>query len=215
MALPDHLDLRPRTTPRTVGSCSGRRRCRAPPARRGPARWPAHGDAQPAPGRRPVGAPLLTATPVVTVLLDRRAAGNLATVAGSLAAALGPIDPGDHGGLDHRRRDEDPRRAGLHRRRPARRATTSASRTRSTTCPACGSPAPAASSRPTPGSRARCCPPSAARPRRSWTAPRAGRCSRSTTRATRSARSSKHLRGRARPSPPASTWPSRPRPRTP
>ncbi len=50
-------------------------------------------DAQPAPVVDRNGAPLLAATPVVTVLLDRRAAGNLATVAGALAAALGPIDP--------------------------------------------------------------------------------------------------------------------------
>ncbi len=50
-------------------------------------------DAQPAPVVDRSGVPLLTATPVVTVLLDRRAAGNLATVAGALATALGPIDP--------------------------------------------------------------------------------------------------------------------------
>ncbi len=50
-------------------------------------------DAQPAPVVDRAGAPLLTATSVVAVLLDRRAAGNLATVAGALSAALGPIDP--------------------------------------------------------------------------------------------------------------------------
>ena len=50
-------------------------------------------DAQPAPVVDRGGAALLAATPVVTVLLDRRAAGNLATVAGALATALGPIDP--------------------------------------------------------------------------------------------------------------------------
>jgi cell division protein FtsI/penicillin-binding protein 2 len=50
-------------------------------------------DAQPAPVVDRNGTPLLTATPVVTVLLDRRAAGNLPTVAGALATALGPIDP--------------------------------------------------------------------------------------------------------------------------
>jgi cell division protein FtsI/penicillin-binding protein 2 len=39
------------------------------------------------------GAPLLQATPVVTVMLDRLATGDLPTVTGALAAALGPIDP--------------------------------------------------------------------------------------------------------------------------
>ena len=39
------------------------------------------------------GVPLLAATPVVTVLLDRRAAGDLPAVAGRLAAVLSPIEP--------------------------------------------------------------------------------------------------------------------------
>lgn len=39
------------------------------------------------------GVPLLAATLVVNVLLDRKAAGNLPAVAGSLAKALGPIEP--------------------------------------------------------------------------------------------------------------------------
>jgi cell division protein FtsI/penicillin-binding protein 2 len=39
------------------------------------------------------GAPLLQATPVVTVLLDRLAAGDLPAVTGALASALSPIDP--------------------------------------------------------------------------------------------------------------------------
>jgi cell division protein FtsI/penicillin-binding protein 2 len=39
------------------------------------------------------GAPLLAATPVVTVLLDRLATGDLAAVTGALARALSPIDP--------------------------------------------------------------------------------------------------------------------------
>jgi cell division protein FtsI/penicillin-binding protein 2 len=39
------------------------------------------------------GAPLLTATPVVSVLLDRLASGDLPTVTSALAAALSPIDP--------------------------------------------------------------------------------------------------------------------------
>src|SRR6185369_13738779 len=49
-------------------------------------------DAQPAPVVDRGGAALLSATPVVTVLLDRQAAGDLAPVAQALAAALGPID---------------------------------------------------------------------------------------------------------------------------
>jgi len=40
------------------------------------------------------GAPLLEATPVVAVLLDRRATGDLPAVTGALAAALSPFDPG-------------------------------------------------------------------------------------------------------------------------
>jgi cell division protein FtsI/penicillin-binding protein 2 len=39
------------------------------------------------------GAPLLAATPVVTVLLDRLATGDLPAVTGALAAALSPFDP--------------------------------------------------------------------------------------------------------------------------
>lgn len=39
------------------------------------------------------GVPLLEATPVVTVLLDRLAAGDLPAVTGGLAGALAPIDP--------------------------------------------------------------------------------------------------------------------------
>ncbi len=39
------------------------------------------------------GVPLLAATQVVNVLLDRKAAGNLPAVAGSLAKALGPLEP--------------------------------------------------------------------------------------------------------------------------
>lgn len=50
-------------------------------------------DAQPAPVVDRNGAALLASTPVVTVLLDKRAAGNLAAVVAPLAAALGPIDP--------------------------------------------------------------------------------------------------------------------------
>src|SRR5690606_16691122 len=38
------------------------------------------------------GAPLLEATPVVAVLLDRRATGDLPAVTGALAAALSPFD---------------------------------------------------------------------------------------------------------------------------
>lgn len=38
------------------------------------------------------GAPLLAPTPVVSVLLDRTAAGDLPAVTGALAAALGPLD---------------------------------------------------------------------------------------------------------------------------
>jgi cell division protein FtsI/penicillin-binding protein 2 len=39
------------------------------------------------------GAQLLAATPVVTVLLDRRATGDVSAVTGALAAALSPFDP--------------------------------------------------------------------------------------------------------------------------
>lgn len=39
------------------------------------------------------GAPLLEPTPVVSVLLDRTAAGDLPAVTGALAGALGPLDP--------------------------------------------------------------------------------------------------------------------------
>lgn len=49
--------------------------------------------AQPGPVLDRGGVPLLQATPVVTVVLDRLAAGDLPTVTGALAAALGPIDP--------------------------------------------------------------------------------------------------------------------------
>ncbi|WP_312859562.1 penicillin-binding transpeptidase domain-containing protein [Pseudonocardia xinjiangensis] len=48
---------------------------------------------QPAPVVDRNGAPLLTGTQVVTVVLDRRATGDLPTVAGALATALGPLDP--------------------------------------------------------------------------------------------------------------------------
>lgn len=48
--------------------------------------------AQPAPVVDRAGAPLLSATTVVTVLLDRLATGDLPGVAGSLGSALGPID---------------------------------------------------------------------------------------------------------------------------
>jgi len=47
----------------------------------------------PAPVTDRAGSPLLAATPVVTILLDRRAAGDLGAVAGELARSLGPIDP--------------------------------------------------------------------------------------------------------------------------
>ena len=49
--------------------------------------------AQPAPVVDRVGAPLLEATTVVTVLLDRTATGDLPAVTGALAAALTPLDP--------------------------------------------------------------------------------------------------------------------------
>lgn len=48
--------------------------------------------AEPGPVLDREGAPLLTATPVVTVLLDRTATGNLPAVTGALAAALRTID---------------------------------------------------------------------------------------------------------------------------
>jgi hypothetical protein len=51
------------------------------------------GEAEPAPVVDRAGVPLLTATPVVTVLLDRLQTGDLPAVTGSLAAALSPIEP--------------------------------------------------------------------------------------------------------------------------
>jgi len=48
--------------------------------------------APPAPILDRAGAPLMSAIDVVTVLLDRRAAGELAAVAGALARALAPVD---------------------------------------------------------------------------------------------------------------------------
>jgi cell division protein FtsI/penicillin-binding protein 2 len=48
---------------------------------------------EPGPVLDRAGAPLLEATPVVTVLLDRLAAGDLPAVTGALADALSPIDP--------------------------------------------------------------------------------------------------------------------------
>ncbi|NMH96094.1 penicillin-binding protein 2 [Pseudonocardia sp. K10HN5] len=48
---------------------------------------------EPAPVVDRNGVPLLAATTVVNVLLDRRAAGDLPAVAGALARALSPIDP--------------------------------------------------------------------------------------------------------------------------
>ncbi|MET0190000.1 MAG: penicillin-binding transpeptidase domain-containing protein [Pseudonocardia sediminis] len=50
-------------------------------------------NAAPAPVLDASGAPLLAPTPVVTVTLDRRAAGDLGSTAGSLASALSSIDP--------------------------------------------------------------------------------------------------------------------------
>ena len=178
---------------------------RAPPARRGPTAGGAHRGPPARAGRRPRRrGRCSTATPVVTVLLDRRAAGDLASVTGALATALCPIDP-----RSPRRRSPKARRrprTGRATRSPCCASpTTSASRTPSTTCPGCGSPARRGSSRRTPGSRARCCPPSAARPRRSWTARRAGRCSPSTAPAARSRRSPRRPRCRAPPSRPGWT----------
>ncbi len=49
-------------------------------------------EAQPAPVVDRSGVPLLSPTPVVGVLLDRTAAGDLPAVTGALAAALGPFD---------------------------------------------------------------------------------------------------------------------------
>jgi hypothetical protein len=48
--------------------------------------------AQPGPVVDRTGSPLLAPTPVVGVLLDRTAAGDLPAVSGALAAALGPLD---------------------------------------------------------------------------------------------------------------------------
>ncbi len=47
----------------------------------------------PAPVVDRAGAPVLAATSVVTILLDRRATGDLPSVTGTLAAALSPYDP--------------------------------------------------------------------------------------------------------------------------
>lgn len=50
-------------------------------------------EATPAPVVDRAGVPLLAATPVVSVLLDRLATGDLPTVAGALAQALAPLEP--------------------------------------------------------------------------------------------------------------------------
>jgi cell division protein FtsI/penicillin-binding protein 2 len=50
-------------------------------------------DPEPAPVVDRAGVPLMEPTPVVTVLLDRLAAGDLPAVTGALAAALSPLDP--------------------------------------------------------------------------------------------------------------------------
>ncbi len=50
-------------------------------------------NADPAPVLDASGAPLLSPTPVVTVTLDRRAAGDLSSTAGTLAGALSAVDP--------------------------------------------------------------------------------------------------------------------------
>jgi cell division protein FtsI/penicillin-binding protein 2 len=49
--------------------------------------------ATPAPVVDRAGVPVLTATPVVSVLLDRKATGDLPGVTDALARALGPLDP--------------------------------------------------------------------------------------------------------------------------
>ncbi len=51
------------------------------------------GAAEPAPVVDRAGVPLLTASPVVSVLLDRLQTGDLPTVTGALATALSPIEP--------------------------------------------------------------------------------------------------------------------------
>jgi transpeptidase family protein/MecA-like transpeptidase family protein len=51
------------------------------------------GTAEPAPVVDRAGVPLLTATPVVSVLLDRLQTGDLPGVTGTLASALSPIEP--------------------------------------------------------------------------------------------------------------------------
>jgi cell division protein FtsI/penicillin-binding protein 2 len=51
------------------------------------------GAAEPAPVVDRVGVPLLTATPVVSVLLDRLQTGDLPAVTGALATALSPLEP--------------------------------------------------------------------------------------------------------------------------
>jgi cell division protein FtsI/penicillin-binding protein 2 len=51
------------------------------------------GAAEPAPVVDRAGVPLLTATPVVSILLDRLQAGDLPAVTGALAVALSPIEP--------------------------------------------------------------------------------------------------------------------------
>ena len=161
-------------------------------------------DAQPAPVVDRGGAALLTATPVVTVLLDRQAAGNLTTVAGALATALGPIDPEITQASITNGATKTPDGQG-YTVAVLRQADYLRVKNAIHELPGVRFTSASGSSPRTPGSRARCCPPSVGRPRRSWTARRAGRCSRSTARATRSRRSSRRRRGRARPSPPAST----------
>ena len=137
---------------------------RAPPARRGPTVGAAH-RGRPARARR---RPRRRGTAHRDTGGHRAAGpagrGRPGDGRGRAGDRARPDRPRDHPGVDHRRGDEDPGRAGLHRSPCCARPTTCASRTPSTTCPACGSPARSGSSPRTPGSRARCCPPSVARP---------------------------------------------------
>ena len=172
-------------------------------------------DAQPAPVVDRGGAPLLAATPVVTVLLDRRAAGNLATVAAPLAAALGPIDPEitQASITDGATKTPDGQSytVAVLRAEP----TTCASRTRSTSCPACGSPT-TAPPRPGRGFASQVLPAvrREAAPQLDGVPGLVGARRRRHGQPDH-ARSSRRRRSPARRSRPASTGPSRPRPRTP
>ena len=146
-----------RARPNRAGWCTGRRRwsirswppgsgSRCAPSSPAPLRW-----------WTAVGAPVMEPTAVVSVLLDRLATGDLPAVAGTLAAALSPIDPQitQASITDGAARTADGQAYTVAvlrgHRLPGR------SSRRSTTCPGCGSPPRSGCWPRTPGSPGRCC----------------------------------------------------------